>query len=47
MTGFGDLNLKFPGILAISVFMNSLNFLLSTVEREKSFITSEPEMIID
>ena len=25
MTGFGDLNLKSPLILAISVFMSSLN----------------------
>ena len=28
MTGFGDLNLKSPLILAISVFMSSLNFKL-------------------
>ena len=37
MTGIGDLNLKIPLILAISV-----NFMLSCVEHEKSFITSGP-----
>ena len=43
MTGFGDLNLKFSLILAISVhvFMSSFNFILRWVEHEKSFITSE------
>ena len=35
MIGFGDLKLK----LAISVFMSSLNFMLSRVEHVKSFIT--------
>ena len=40
MTGFGDLNLKFPLILAILVLISSLNFMLSSVEHEKSFITS-------
>ena len=39
MTGFGDLNLKFPLIMAISVFMSSLNFMLSRVEHEESFKT--------
>ena len=29
MTGFGDLNLKFPLILAILIFMSNLNFMLS------------------
>ena len=29
MTGFVDFNMKFPLILAISVFMSSLNFMLS------------------
>ena len=42
MTGFGDLYLKFPLILTISVFMSRLNFMLSRVEHEKSFITSGP-----
>ena len=35
MTGFDDLNIRFPLILAISVFMSSLNFMLSKVEHEK------------
>ena len=34
MTGFGDLNLKFLLILAISAFMSSLNFMLSRVMHE-------------
>ena len=42
MSGFGDLNLKFPLIVAISVFMSSLNFMLSLVENERSFIISGP-----
>ena len=44
MTGFGDLNLKFPLILPISVLMSSLILMLgrSRAEHEKSFITSEP-----
>ena len=42
MTGFVDLNLKFPMILAISEFMSSFNFMLSGVEHEKSFITLGP-----
>ena len=41
MTGFGDFNLKFPLILAISVFMRSLNFMLSSVGHEIFFITLE------
>ena len=40
MTSFGDLNLKFPLILAISVFMSHLNLMLCRVEHEKSFICS-------
>ena len=40
MIGVGDLNLKIPLILAISVFMSSLNFMLSLLEHEQSFITS-------
>ena len=43
MTGFIDLNLKFPLILAISVFISSLNFMLSRVEHEFFFITLGPE----
>ena len=42
MAGFYDLNLKMLLILAILIFMSSLNVMLSKVEHEKSFITSEP-----
>ena len=34
MTGLGDLNLQIPSILAISVFMSSLNVMLSQVEHK-------------
>ena len=37
MNGFVDLNLKIPLILAISIIMNSLIFMLSWYEHEKSF----------
>ena len=39
MAGSSELNLKIPSILAISIFMSILNFMLSLVEHEKSFIT--------
>ena len=42
MTSFCDLNLKFPFILALSVCMRTLKFVLSRVEHEKSFKTSGP-----
>ena len=42
MTAFGDLTMKSPLILAFSVFMSSLNFMLSSLEHEKSFITLGP-----
>ena len=42
MTGFGDLSLKYPLILAISVLMSCLHFMLSGVKHEKSFITLRP-----
>ena len=45
MTGFGDLNLKIPSILAVSIFMSCLNFMLSWVEHEKSFITLGPDCL--
>ena len=32
MTGFDDLNLKIPLILAILIFMSILNFMLSTAD---------------
>ena len=41
MTGFGDIGLKFPLILAISVFIGSLNFMFSRVEDEKCFIAGQ------
>ena len=37
IVGFGGLNLKFPLILDVSVFMSSKNFMLSNVEHEKKF----------
>ena len=39
-----DLNLKFPLILVISIFMSSFNSMLNSVEHENFFITSRPEM---
>ena len=39
MTGFGELNLKTPLILAILNHLSCLNFMLIRVECEKSFIT--------
>ena len=42
MTGFDDINLKFPLILAIVLSMITLNFMLSFVEHEIFFITSGP-----
>ena len=42
MTGFGYLDLNFQLILAFSVFMSHLNFVLSRAENEKRFITSRP-----
>ena len=39
--------MKFPLILANSVFMSSLNFMLSRVEHEKYFITSgSPDLFV-
>ena len=40
MTGFNDLSMIIPLILTILAFMHTLNFMLSRVELEKSFITS-------
>ena len=47
MTGSSELNLKIPSILAISIFMSILYFMLSRVEHEKRFITSPPGVIVD
>ena len=38
MTCFDDLNPKFSMILATSIFMRSLNSILSRVDHEKSFV---------
>ena len=37
MNDFGDLNLKFPLVLAFIVYMSILNFMLSRVKHEKVF----------
>ena len=37
------MNLNFQPISVFSVLKSSLNFMLSWVEHEKSFITSDPE----
>ena len=37
MTGFCELNLKFQLILAISVFISSLHFMLSSADHETKF----------
>ena len=47
MTGFGDLNLKIPSILAISILMSRINFMLNRVENENSFITLGPVFACD
>ena len=36
------INVKMPTIVGISTFMSTINFMLSLVEHEKSFITSRP-----
>ena len=45
MNGFqiGDLNLKIPSILAISIFMSRIN-MLRRVDNENNIITSEPAL---
>ena len=43
MPGFDDLSLKIPLILAFVIYMSILNFMLSRVEHEKSFIIPAPE----
>ena len=47
MAGSSELNLKIPLILAISIFISILNFMLSSVEHEKSFITLRPGLYSD
>ena len=46
MIEFIDLNLKFLLILAISVFMSSLNFMLSWVENVNVFVLIHCDSII-
>ena len=36
------INVKMPKIVGISTFMSRINFVLSSVEHEKSFITFKP-----
>ena len=36
------INVKMPTIVGILTFMSKINFVLSCVEHEKSFITSRP-----
>ena len=42
MTSFGNLNLNFPLILTISVYMSSLNFMFNSFEHEKRFLSLGP-----
>ena len=37
------INVKMPTIVGILTFMSRINFMLSRVENEKSFITSGPD----
>ena len=46
MTGFGDLSPKFPLVLAMLIFMSSLNFMLNKIENDISFIMSSPAYLI-
>ena len=39
------MNVKMPTIVGILIFMSRINFVLSCVEYEKSFITSGPGLI--
>ena len=38
------INIKMPTIVGILTFMSRINFVLSWVEYEKSFITSGPDL---
>ena len=40
------INVKMPTIVGILTFMSRINFLLSLVEHEKSFITSGPGLLL-
>ena len=40
------INVKMPTIVAILKFMSRINFILSSIEHEISFITSEPDLAV-
>ena len=40
------INVKMPTIVGILTFMSRINFVLSWLEHEKSFITSGPEFLL-
>ena len=40
------INVKMPTIVGILTFMSRINFVLSQVEHEKSFVISGPESIV-
>ena len=40
------INVKMPKIVGILTFMSRINFVLSSVEHEKSFITSGPDVVL-
>ena len=41
------INVKMPTIVGILTFMSRLNYVLSWVEYEKSFITSRPDHLME
>ena len=41
------INVKMQAIVGILIFMSRINFVLSLVEHEKSFITSRPDHVVD
>ena len=43
MRVFLVINIKMPTIVGILIFISRKNFMLSLVEYEKSFMTSEPD----
>ena len=46
MLFFPLINVKMPTIVGILTFMNRKNFMLNSVEHEKSFITSWPDLLL-
>ena len=47
MLFFSLINVKMPTIVGILTFMSRKIFMLSSVEHEKSFITSGPGIVLD